>query len=1123
MRVPGSVRGLRQVSRATKSLRQRVDGVLLASAGANMALRPTLNPAVHAPRLEVAGTVGRTWAGSREGVVAVGLQDKSDIIIPELGQVVRCRDRIWAVNDVEASSLPIDPVARTRPHHLVRMSSLEDDGFGDEQNVIWEIEPGTEIIPHQELPRPDLERLDPPERLDAFLDAVRWGAVATADSRALQAPFRSGITIEDYQLDPVVRALGMPRANLLIADDVGLGKTIEAGLVVQELILRHRARSVLVVAPAGLCVMWQEEMRDKFGLEFRIVNTDAVRQLRRERGVGASIFTSFPRLIVSIDWIKDRRAQSLLDEVLAGVDHRRTPRTFDLLIVDEVHAAAPSGRGKYAIDSLRTRAIQRLAPHCEHRLFLSATPHNGYKESFTALLELLDPQRFARGVEPNPEHLSTVLVRRLKRELREELPRNADGSTRFAERQVVAMPIEYPDDERYAHSLLERYCESRRSHHEKGSKRSAADFVTLLLKKRLLSSPSAFANTLEQHRATMEQRDRGTEASENQMRMAWERSDDDAGDDESGEATAEALTTAARGQIPLTDEERAILDELAGWVEERRHRPDARAEALLGWLTEICRTPDGGWADERVIIFTEYRDTQKWLHDLLLSNGFGGEGGERITELYGGMDSDTRERTKAEFQAHPSRSPVRVLVATDAPSEGISLQRHCWRMLHWEIPWNPSRLEQRNGRVDRHGQPHPYVEIRHFVPDGWEDDHTGFATELGFLSLVALKVEQIRDDLGSVGAVLADQIGDAMLGRRSAIDDAAVDEARSRPGTRVLGVERKLRESLAHCHDRLEESIKDLGLTPERVERVVTTALDLAHQPHLVETDCDGEFRLPALGGSWQRTSEGMVDRLSGDELPFTFDGDLAAGRDDIVLCHLGHRLVAQSLRLLRAEVWSSGTSDLSRVTARTVSSFSGVLEVGDIGVVGHARLVITGADGHRLHEELVVAGGRLRNGRFARVDALRDLDAVLAAAGEPPDDREALEPLLRWWDDVVEPGLSRALDRRSDAVQDSKRRELAERADLEADAVRTVLSELRSQIVDDLDALAQERTEQLSLFSEPEREQSQRDLDALRRRLDEIPDEIEREVAAVYRRFTDPEVHIFPAAVTVLVAGSDR
>ena len=154
-----------------------------------------------------------------------------------------------------------------------------------------------------------------------------------------------------------------------------------------------------------------------------------------------------------------------------------------------------------------------------------------------------------------------------------------------------------------------------------------------------------------------------------------------------------------------------------------------------------------------MIVFTEYRDTQKWLHDLLLTHDFGGHGGERIALLYGGMEEKRREQTKAEFQADPSRSPVRILLATDAASEGIDLQRHCWRLLHWEIPWNPSRLEQRNGRVDRHGQPSPVVEVRHFVPEGWDEQQPGFASEMGFLSLVARKVEQIREDLGSVGLV----------------------------------------------------------------------------------------------------------------------------------------------------------------------------------------------------------------------------------------------------------------------------------------------------------------------------------------------------------------------------------
>jgi SNF2 family DNA or RNA helicase len=198
--------------------------------------------------------------------------------------------------------------------------------------------------------------------LDAFLDAVRWGAVSQADDKALQSPFRSGIEIDDYQLDPVVRALAMPRVSLLIADDVGLGKTIEAGLVVQELILRHRARAVLIICPSSLQIQWKEEMRDKFGLEFRIVDSEAISELRRKRGIHVNPWAHFPRLITSIDFLKRERPLRLFRDTLPAGDQPTYPRKYDLLIVDEAHNVAPSGRGKYATDSLRTQAVRMLAP-----------------------------------------------------------------------------------------------------------------------------------------------------------------------------------------------------------------------------------------------------------------------------------------------------------------------------------------------------------------------------------------------------------------------------------------------------------------------------------------------------------------------------------------------------------------------------------------------------------------------------------------------------------------------------------------------------------------------------------------------------------------------------------------
>jgi hypothetical protein len=172
------------------------------------------------------------------------------IVLAEVGQLVRVRDRHWVVTNLIPSSLSANP--GERPSNLVELSSVEDDGFGEELRVFWEIEPGTLVLPKGPFPH-----LSPAPSMNRHvygpsLMLFGGGAIASADARTLQAPFRSGITIEDYQLDPVVRALQMPRVNLLIANDVGLGKTIEAGLVAQELLLRHRVRTILIVCPASL-------------------------------------------------------------------------------------------------------------------------------------------------------------------------------------------------------------------------------------------------------------------------------------------------------------------------------------------------------------------------------------------------------------------------------------------------------------------------------------------------------------------------------------------------------------------------------------------------------------------------------------------------------------------------------------------------------------------------------------------------------------------------------------------------------------------------------------------------------------------------------------------------------
>ena len=173
--------------------------------------------------------------------------------------------------------------------------------MGEELTVIWELEVGNAVVPDRGLPETiAADAFDDPETLGAFVDAVRWGAVTSADPKAFQAPFRSGATLEPYQLEPLRRALAAPRTNLLLADDVGLGKTIEAGLVIEELLLRHRARSVIIVCPPSLALKWRDEMREKFGLDFVIVDSARMAADRRTYGLAANPLRLHPRVIVSM-------------------------------------------------------------------------------------------------------------------------------------------------------------------------------------------------------------------------------------------------------------------------------------------------------------------------------------------------------------------------------------------------------------------------------------------------------------------------------------------------------------------------------------------------------------------------------------------------------------------------------------------------------------------------------------------------------------------------------------------------------------------------------------------------------------------------------------------------------
>lgn len=1053
--------------------------------------------------------------------------------VPEQGQLVEVRQRRYVVHDILQSELPQDVLSQhdPEPQHLLSLSSVEDDALGEEIQVIWEIEPGARVIERGDLPQPD--GFDDPARFDAFVDAVRWGAIASADVRSLQAPFRSGIKIEDYQLDPVARAIQMPRANLLIADDVGLGKTIEAGLVVQEFILRHRARTALIVCPSGLQIQWREQMRDKFGLDFRIVDAELMRELRRSQGIRANPWTHFPRLITSIDYLKRDRPLRLFTETLPPNGQPTYPRSYDLLIVDEAHNVAPSGGGRYAVDSQRTATVRRLAQHFEHKLFLTATPHNGYQESFTALLELLDAQRFARGVRPTREHLNAVMVRRLKSEMVDW-----EGKPLFPKRVLEPIEVAYSTDEQRIHTLLQHYTRSRRaSFFSNGdqAERVATEFVLKLLKKRLFSSPAAFAKTLEQYERSLETaRKPGSRAlpkpSTGHLRERIEQVMAEFGDDqEIEEATEDALSTATRLFRPPSAEEQQLLAEMRAWAEANRDRADSKANALLDWLNATLR-PAGTWNDERVIIFTEYRDTQRWLQNILAAAGL--TQGERLKLLHGGMATDDRERIKAAFQAGPQDSTVRILLATDAASEGIDLQNHCSRLVHLEIPWNPNRMEQRNGRIDRHGQKAPTVQIFHFVAEGWQQRRNGgapadLAADLEFLWRAAQKVDHIREDLGKVGPVIAQQVEEAMLGDRRTLDTERAERDAS-PTRAMLKFERSLRERVKELREQLRATKQELGLSPEHIQSVVSIALELAGQPPLREAEVEGiwpdprgrrkvcpVWEVPPLYGAWAAGTEGLMHPHTKKQRPIVFDHALAEGRDDVVLAHLQHRLVQMALRLLRAEVWApAGQRKLHRVTARVVPD--DVLDTP--AVVAHARLLVLGGDHQRLHEELIVAGGALEAGtrdeeRFNRMGVTSVQKALDNALPDAVSSRWQTQLRGRW--SSTSQSLFAALNARARDRGEGVQRDLAAREQQELNASATVLNELKTSIEN---ALKRPEVEQLELFNESERDQFDRNMDALQARLSSIPAEIEREAYAIHARYANQQTRLFPVAVTYLV-----
>jgi ERCC4-related helicase len=1025
---------------------------------------------------------------------------------PAAGDVVMVRRRNYLVDQVH------EPTAATDATR-VSLICLDDDNQGRRTAVLWELELGARVLSERAHGLGEVERLDPPRTFAAYLNALRWNLVTSTDARLFQAPFRAGVQLMHHQLTPLKRALELPRANLFIADDVGLGKTIEAGLVMQELLLRNQIDTVVIVAPASVCPQWQREMTTRFGQSFELYNRAFVQRRRQDRGFGVNPWVTHARFVISYQTLRRPEYKEPLHQMLQE-QRRRT-----LLILDEAHSAAPASSSRYAVYSDTTRVVAELAPLFDHRLFLSATPHNGHSNSFSTLLSLLDRQRFTRGVPAGAKALEQVMVRRLKSDLRA-----LDVADGFPERQVVALEITASDaPELELARLLAEY--TRLMAPERGTAR----LVFVNLQKRLLSSVPAFCRTLDKHApGTVSTAPAGP----------FDLDEDDDLDDELRDAAEAAHDSAAAAALPSPAQAAAdLLARMRTVALQRRELPCAKVTALAGWIRANCFTGKR-WNARRVIVFTEYGDTKTYLvNQLAAALDLADDPDERdarIMQFHGGMSDDQRAIVQRAFNGPPGDYPVRILVATDAAREGLNLQGHCADLFHFDIPWNPARMEQRNGRIDRALQPAKVVRCHYFTYRHRPEDRV--------LETVVTKVATIQRELGSLAAVvqadldraLARGIDDTTLTTLAGIDPDAVrvqlvatELESQRDRTRI---ERDLKEN----GRLIESSRKTLDISPALLRDTLTIgielAVDLGGTDALAESsDEPGTFTLPPLPPSWDRTLDTVRPPRERDEdfwdwrhrppLPVVFETP-AKITDDVAHLHLSHPVTQRILSRLLAQGFSE--RDLARVTAI-------ITDVAKPVALALARLSLFGPGAARLHDAIIdVAafwdedkrGKKLRALGDAETQPLRaKLDAALGATAKaaPASVQKVLtagaaDDFAALWD---------AIEAEAEAEADRAKKMLATRARSEADAMRELLAAQEKSIQKELN----ETRAQLPLELTDPRERAAwlADNEAMKARLTAITAERETEPRRIEALYEVALVRVTPIGLVYLWPGKGK
>jgi superfamily II DNA or RNA helicase len=609
--------------------------------------------------------------------------------VPEYqpGALVRARGREWIVL----------PASGPDCLHLRPLGGSDED--------IVTLIPALELQPPvpATFPWPDPQRPGTHDAARLLRDALRLKL------RAGAGPFRSfgNIAVEPraYQLVPLLMALRLPTVRLLIADDVGVGKTIEAGLIARELLDRGEIARIAVLCPPHLVEQWQQELADRFHLRAVALTSATVSRLERDLPHGLGLFDQHPIVVVSLDYIKSERHR---EHFLAIAP--------ECIIVDEAHTCAAAGQGR----QLRFELLQRLsADEARHLILLTATPHSGDEAAFYNLLSLLRPefgrlQSIAAAADhPLRQQLARHFVQRRRKDIEEWQQDGADRRI-FPRRMTAELTYRLTGRWGAFFDAVQQYCVelAARTEGQAGGAARLIWYATLALLRCVASSPAAAEKALTTRLA-------GT-------REALEALADE---DLVLDGTADALA-------PTDIEPAAQIEDasrLTVLIEQARalagDSGDPKLATLIRHLRELM---DDGF---RPVVFCRYVATAHYVAEHIRKH----LPDVTVDAVTGELTPEERELRVAELGAETNPRPV--LVATDCLSEGVNLQHYFTAVVHYDLAWNPTRHEQREGRVDRFGQKAP--EVRCTMLYGEDNPVDGFV-----LNVILRKAEAIRRELG---------------------------------------------------------------------------------------------------------------------------------------------------------------------------------------------------------------------------------------------------------------------------------------------------------------------------------------------------------------------------------------